>query len=226
VLRDIFPPWTWSVRRPLLLVAALAAIVFAGVTAIVVAMPYWSLDDSIDRFIQGVNWGPLALTFPFFSWLGGPGGLYMQATVLLLVLLLNRRALMLAIAAHVGGLSYLITVNLVHRPRPILSQIVRITEHPGSTSFPSGHLIFITISTTVLMLCLGYRYLPRWAWPIGWVVVGAVVLTTGVDRVYVGAHWPSDVLAGISIAVAWLALVTSFRWLSDRALDPKAGLQT
>jgi undecaprenyl-diphosphatase len=218
----MFPSWTWSVRRPLLVVAAAAGILAAALLAVVVAMPYWPLDDSVDRFIQGVDWGPLTLSFPFFSWLGGSGGLYMQGVVILLVLLLNRRALMLALAAHVGGLSYLITVNLVHRPRPILSQVVRITEHPGSTSFPSGHLIFITISTTVLMLCLGYRYLPRWARPIGWAVVGAIVLATGVDRIYVGAHWPSDVLEGILLAVGWLALVTSFRWLSDRALDPKA----
>ena len=196
------------------------ALVAAGLTATVIANPYWQLDDSVDRSIQGINWGPLALTFPFFSWLGGPGGIYMQVVVILLVLLLNRRALMLALAAHVGGLSYLIIVNLVNRPRPIASQIVRITEHPGSTSYPSGHLIFITISASVLMLCLGYRYLPRWAIPIGWAAVAAIVLTVGIDRIYVGAHWPSDVLAGISLAVAWLALVTSLRWFSDRALEP------
>jgi len=50
--------------------------------------------------------------------------------------------------------------------------------------------------------------------------VAAIVLTVGIDRIYVGAHWPSDVLAGISLAVAWLALVTSLRWFSDRALEP------
>jgi|ERR1700674_3178795 len=218
--RTFFPPWTWAVHRPLLVVAGVVALVAAGLTATVIANPYWQLDDSVDRSIQGINWGPLALTFPFFSWLGGPGGIYMQVVVILLVLLLNRRALMLALAAHVGGLSYLIIVNLVNRPRPIASQIVRITEHPGSTSYPSGHLIFITISASVLMLCLGYRYLPRWAIPIGWAAVAAIVLTVGIDRIYVGAHWPSDVLAGISLAVAWLALVTSLRWFSDRALEP------
>ena len=86
--KTFFPPWTWAVHRRLLVVAAVAALVAAGLTATVIANHYWQLDDDIDRFIQGVNWGPLALTFPFFSWLGGPGGLYMQAAVLLLRALL------------------------------------------------------------------------------------------------------------------------------------------
>ena len=96
-----------------------------------------------------------------------------------------------------------------------------MTEHPGSTSFPSGHLIFITISLAVVMLCLGRRYLPGWARPIGWAVVAAIVLDVGLDRIYVGAHWPSDVLAGILIATAWITLVASIRWLSDRSLASK-----
>jgi membrane-associated phospholipid phosphatase len=145
----------------------------------------------------------------------------MQVVVIILVLLLNRRAWLLALAALAGGLSYLIVVNLVNRPRPTVGQILRVTEHPGSTSYPSGHLIFITISAAVLMLCIGYRYLPRWARPIGWAFVAGIVLATGLDRIYVGAHWPTDVLAGVLIATAWLSLVVSIRRISDRALETK-----
>jgi membrane-associated phospholipid phosphatase len=220
--KALFPPWTTSVHRPLLAVSAAMWVVVAGLVAVVVANPYWQLDDSVDRSIQATNLGPLTLTFPFFTWLGGPGGIYMQVVAFLVVLLLNRRAYLLALACLAGGLSYLITVNLVNRPRPTAAQILRVTEHPGSTSFPSGHLIFITISAALLMLCIGYRYLPRWAIPIGWAVVAAIVLATGLDRIYGGAHWPSDVLAGASIAIAWVTLVASVRWISDRALHRDA----
>ena len=82
------------------------------------------------------------------------------------------------------------------------------------------------IVLAVLLLCLGHRYLPRWALPIGWVVVAAVVVAVGLDRVSVGAHWPSDVLAGMLIATSWLALVISIRWISDPALDPKPKVET
>ncbi len=205
------------IRVPMLAVAIASAIAVGVITAIVLMHPYLQLDATVERDIQATNLGPLTVTFPFFTWLGGPGGIPMQIVVILLVLLLNRRAWFLALAALAGGLWYEAIVHLVNRPRPVVGQILRVTEHPGSTSFPSGHIIFITISAAVLMLCLGHRYLPRWARPIGWVVVAAIVVDVGLDRIYAGTHWPSDVLAGLLIAIAWLTFVVSLRRVTDRA---------
>jgi len=205
------------IRGPLL-AAAIAATALVGIlTGIVVMNPYLSIDATFERDIQATNLGPLTLTFPFFTWLGGPGGIPMQIVVIVLVLLLNRRAWLLALAALAGGLWYEVIVHLVNRPRPAVGQILRVTEHPGSTSYPSGHLIFITISAAVLMLCIGHRYLPRWARPLGWAVVAGIVMAVGLDRIYAGVHWPSDVLAGILIATAWLSFVLSIRWIRDHA---------
>jgi membrane-associated phospholipid phosphatase len=201
----------------MLAVAIVSAIGVGVITAIVVMHPYLQLDATVERDIQATNLGPLTLTFPFFTWLGGPGGIPMQVVVILLVLLLNRRGWFLALAALAGGLWYEAIVHLVNRPRPTVGQILRVTEHPGSTSFPSGHIIFITISAAVLMLCLGQRYLPRWARPLGWAVVAGIVVAVGLDRIYAGTHWPSDVIAGLLIAVAWLAFVLSLRRVTDRA---------
>jgi membrane-associated phospholipid phosphatase len=210
------------IRVPMLVVAIAAAVAVGIITAVVVMHPYLSLDATVERDIQATNLGPLTATFPFFSWLGGPGGIPMQIVVILLVLLLNRRAWILALAVLAGGLWYEIVVHLVSRPRPAVGQILRVTEHPGSTSYPSGHLIFITISLAILMLCVGYRYLPRWARPIGWAVVAAIVVAVGLDRIYTGTHWPSDVLAGVLIAIAWVSLVLSVRRISDPAFASKA----
>jgi undecaprenyl-diphosphatase len=208
------------IRVPLLVIAIVAAIAVGVITGVVVMHPYLSLDATVERDIQATNLGPLTMTFPFFTWLGGPGGVPMQIVVILLVLLFNRRAWFLALAALAGGLWYEAIVHLVNRPRPVVGQILRVTEHPGSTSFPSGHIIFITISAAVLMLCLGYRYLPRWARPIGWAVVAVIVVAVGLDRIYAGTHWPSDVIAGLLIAIAWLTFVASLRRVTDRAFAP------
>lgn len=216
VLKTLFPPWTAAVRWRWLAVAAACFAGAAVLALIALADPRWSVDVAIDRAIQSVNWGPLTVLFPIYRWLGGPGGgIYMQAGAILIVLLLNRRAWLLAIAATAGGVSYSLIVNYVNRPRPTVADMIRISEHPGATSFPSGHVIFITISFGLVMLCVGYRYLPRRAIPIGWAVVAAVVLSAAISRVYVGAHWPTDVVASMLIGFGWLALVASIRWLSD-----------
>jgi membrane-associated phospholipid phosphatase len=67
------------------------------------------------------------------------------------------------------------------------------------------------------MLCLGRRFLPRWAQPVGWAVVVLLIVANGIGRIYVGAHWPTDVLEGLLVAIAWLSFILSVRWISDRA---------
>jgi membrane-associated phospholipid phosphatase len=204
------------VRLPFLAGAVGALLVVAAITAIVVMHPYLSLDASIERDLQRIDLGPVTKAFPFLSWLGGPGGIYMEASVLFLVLVLNRRDWLLAIAVLAGGIWYEVMVHLVNRPRPTVIEVLRVTEHPGASSFPSGHLIFVTLCAAALMLCLGDRYLSHRARVIGWTVVAGIVITEGVDRIYVGAHWPTDVLGGVLIATAWVSLLMSVRGIFER----------
>ena len=141
----------------------------------------------------------------------------MTAATIALVLLFNRRAWLLAAMAIAGGVWYEALLLLANRPRPTADQVLRIAEHPGATSFPSGHVIFLTIDLAVLMLCIGHRYLPAWANRTGWTVVGLIALLVAVSRVYVGAHWPLDVLASLLVAFGWVCLVASIRRISEPA---------
>ena len=204
-------------RQALLAVAALCAAAVAGLTILVKTTPYIPLDDSVLRAIQSLDLGPLTAPFPFFRWAGGPGGTYVAAATFALVLLFNRRAWLLAVAAIAGGVWYEVLIAVAHRARPAADQVLRITEHPGATSFPSGHVIFLTIDLAVLMLCIGHRYLPAWGRLIGWMMVGAISLLIAVSRVYVGAHWPLDVVASLLVAFGWVCLVASIRRISDPA---------
>ena len=194
-------------NKTLITVAALCALSAAVVAVYVVGHPFIPEDATIERDIQSTNWGPLTLTFPIFSWIGDA-----------LILLFNRRAWILAAAAALTGVWYVLLSHLINRPRPTTAQVLQVTEHPSASSFPSGHTIFVLTVMTVLMLCLGRRFLPRWAHPVGWAVVVLIVLANAISRIYTGAHWPTDVLAGILIGVAWISFVVSLRWVSDRAL--------
>ncbi len=189
---------------------------------LVKSSPYLAVDDSIARAIQSVDLGPIAVLFPAFRWAGGSGAAFTEGAAVLLVLVFNRRAWLLAAASLAGGGWYPLIVRFASRPRPAPGQVLHITEHPGASSFPSGHVIFITIALGIAMLCVGHRYLHGWMRIVAWVIAGAVVLLVAISRVYVGAHWPFDVLASMLIAGGWLSLVASIRWLSDRAFDEKA----
>jgi membrane-associated phospholipid phosphatase len=205
------------VNKRLLSVAVVTAIAAAAIAIYVAGHPYVPEDVTIERDIQSTNWGPLALTFPIFSFIGDAKGAVLEAIIFVLVLVFNRRAWIVAAGAALTGVWYVLLSHLIIRPRPTTAQVLQVTEHPGASSFPSGHTIFIVTVTVVLMLCLGRRFLPRWAQPIGWALVVLIVLGNAIGRIYVGAHWPTDVLEGVLIAVAWLSFILSVRWLSDRA---------
>jgi membrane-associated phospholipid phosphatase len=208
------------VNKPLLTVAALCTLAAAIIAFYVAGHPYIPEDATIERDIQSTNWGPLTLTFPIFSWIGDAKGAVLEAVVFVLVLLFNRRAWTLAAAGALTAVWYVLLSHLIDRARPRVPLVLQVTEHPSASSFPSGHTMFIVTVMTVLMLCLGRRFLPRWAQPVGWALVVLVILANAISRIYTGAHWPTDVLAGILIATAWLAFVVSLRWISDRALAP------
>jgi len=215
-------PAGFVIRGPLLAVAIAAAVAAGGITVVVRMHPYLALDATVERDLQATNWGPLALAFPIYSWIGDAKGAVLEAIAFIAVLIWNRRAWILAVAGALTGAWYVVLSHLIIRARPTTAQVLQVTEHPSASSFPSGHTIFIATLTSVLMLCLGHRFLPRWALPIGWAVVAVIVFDGAISRIYVGAHWPSDVLAGLLIATAWLTFVLSVRWISDRAFaSPK-----
>lgn len=207
-----------SVHLPMLALAVGATVAVAILTAVVVMHPHLAVDVTVERDVQATQWGPLALTFPIFSWIGDAKGAILEAAVFVAVLVFNRRAWLVAAVASASGLWYAVLSHLVIRARPTTPQVLQVLEHPGASSFPSGHTIFIATVATVLMLCLGDRFLPTWGRAIGWVVVGLTVLACAISRIDTGAHWPTDVLAGVLIATAWLSFTVSLRRLSDPIL--------
>jgi membrane-associated phospholipid phosphatase len=206
-------------RRPLLVVAAFCGVGLAALTAFTYANSFLVLDASIERAAQGINVGPLSALFDFYREIGGPFGLVAEGIVFAIVLLLNRHSWRLLVAGAVASGWYLLISHVVIRLRPTVPDVLRVTEHPSASSYPSGHTILFLFYATILMVCLGLKFIPRRWQPVGWAVAVLFVAVGGFSRVYSGAHWPTDVLAGALIGAGWLSLVLAIRWISDPVLE-------
>jgi undecaprenyl-diphosphatase len=150
-----------------------------------------------------------------------------SATVLGLVTLLvvgflllqgmARNALFVFVASTGGWLLNSAMKSFFQRPRP---DIVPHLRDVYTLSFPSGHAM-VSAAVYLTLGALTMRIAKRRATKF-YCIASAMFVTVlvGASRVYLGVHYPTDVLAGWLVGMSW-ALVC---WLVERAIERKAGL--
>jgi undecaprenyl-diphosphatase len=127
----------------------------------------------------------------------------------------KRAAALFVLAAGGGGALLSSALKLVFaRPRP---ELVAHLVDEASYSFPSGHATSSAVTYLTLGALLAREQSRRRM--KAYVIVAALVLTlaVGASRVYLGVHWPTDVLAGWSVGAAWAMLFWQVcAWLQRR----------
>lgn len=153
--------------------------------------------------------------------LGGPTVLGLTVAAVIGYLLLHglyRHSAFVLLASAGGWLLNGVLKEWFARPRP---DVVPHLRDVMSLSFPSGHAltsaaIFLTLGA--LLMRVAERRLVKFY--CMFVAVMATLLV-GVTRVYLGVHYPTDVLAGWLIGVSWAL----FCWLLERSIERSAGLK-
>ncbi len=116
---------------------------------------------------------------------------------------LEREAI--AVAVSLGGamLIYHLVKLLVSRPRPAVEHLQAVT----GSSFPSGH----ATQASALWFSLAFAIVAAGASPkLTWLATGLallIVVAVAVSRVYLGVHYPSDVVAGVLLGGGWATYV-------------------
>lgn len=133
---------------------------------------------------------------PFFSMLNN-SGIIAILTVVTLVLWRKYRYVGVTAASSLFMEFLLLNVwlkNMVQRTRPYVvdTDLVLLGDKPGDFSFPSGHTGSAFAVAVVMLLCMPRRY-----------GVPAIIMASliALSRIYNGAHYPTDVLGAIIIAV-------------------------
>ncbi|WP_407493109.1 phosphatase PAP2 family protein [Pseudooceanicola sp. MF1-13] len=149
--------------------------------------------------------------------LGGVTLLSLITLAVITALILKRQratAGFLAVAMLGGQVLSHVTKLGFSRPRP---DLVPHGVEVATASFPSGHSMMATVTylTLAVILTRSEKSIRLRAFYLGVAVI--LSLLVGTSRVYLGVHWPSDVLAGWSLGAFWaLGIWLVARWLQHR----------
>lgn len=189
-------------------------------------MAYVFGDPRISQFVQRFD-------DPYFHWLmvavSWPGYLGRQwfLALCVAVLLLRFRLKIEAAWMLISLVSCWLLTNaikfIIGRPRPALEDMVEVYAPSITKSFPSGHVTSYIALYGFLFYLVYTLMRPSRLRSALLIVFGAMVGLVGLSRVYLGAHWASDVLAGYCLGFSWLALMIHFYRSFDGALDQYRG---
>ncbi len=192
----------------ILLIAAVGG--FAAVVQDVLAKDRLvAMDQSVDHFFSGLRTTWTDTLFVAITELGDPfvtTTLVIAILGVLLALRLRRTALFWLLTAVGGSLGMQVLKWFFRLPRP-----TNLYEGISSYSFPSGHTTMSVVLYGFFAVLLARRLtgLRRW---LLFAAVGLIAFLIGFSRLYLGAHWFSDVLAGSLIGASWVALM-GIAWL-------------
>lgn len=156
------------------------------------------LQESRNPFVFGLLYG--------VSWIGfGVQSVIIALVALALLLLFRLRleALFAAIAVVGAGLLNTLLKAVVGRPRPE-TNLVHVVQQINSPSFPSGHVMHYTIFYGFLAFIIATHFRPSLVRNLLLGILITLIVLVGPSRVYLGEHWPTDVLGAYLISILCL----------------------
>ncbi|MGI8715628.1 MAG: phosphatase PAP2 family protein [Solirubrobacteraceae bacterium] len=200
--------------RFIALVAALAVLILAGIGLHLLSTLAGGDDLSLVRDLARERTDWLTTLAHGFSLLGRsivllPGAIAVALALAFVFVASGRDRDMQGLAIVTGIIGAMIIQNvdkaIVGRPRPPVVQL----EHVTGTSFPSGHATEATAFWLVLLIVIR---LGRWPRPLkrcATPAVGAIVVGVALSRVYLGVHYPTDVISGALLGGAWALTIAA-----------------
>ena len=161
-------------------------------------------------------------TLADFTALGGYPLLVPIGGIVICVLLLLRHrgaALFLFLSLAGGSIASTLLKQLFARPRP---DLVAHADRVFTSSFPSAHAMVATVAWLTLA-AITVRFVPRRSLRRFIMTMACIIaIIVGASRVYLGVHWPSDVLAGWAVGTAWAGCA----WLTAHYLEHHYAAET
>jgi len=177
-------------------------------------------DFHIITFVQSFENDTLTMIMKFFSFIGDTVPviiLTLGAAIFLYKVLHHRRELFLLIGTMIGStLLNVVLKYLFQRTRPDINRLV----FEEGFSFPSGHSM-AAFSLYGIVTFLLWRHLKtRNGRGLLLTFNSLMILIIGLSRIYLGVHYPSDVIGAYAASGFWLfTIVWYYQWLQERRLQ-------
>lgn len=194
-------------------VAAVALAVFCWLALLVALGQTLLFDLAVRDAVHSWAGSPLTAAMRVVTRLGEPPFLGLLGILVawrLRAIGQGRAALLLALSA-LGALAVSETLKLVfHRHRP---EAFFGFQEPSTYSFPSGHSMVSLSFYGVLCAIAAERTKSRAARYAEWIAASAMIFLIGFSRVYLGVHYPTDVLGGYAAALVWIVAARKISYL-------------
>lgn len=198
------------------LIIFIATLVFIGVAVGVQTGYLDGFDDAVRYRVYSMRSDKLTVFWRFITHSGDRYVVIILGIILLLIKSLREKyGVKFAIATLSSTALYQIMKYIFQRPRPDLA--LRLIEQ-GGYSFPSGHSMNCLVSYGILIyLLLRYCENRRLAKLLSF-GLGLLTILIGFSRVYVGVHYPTDIIGGWSLGIAVLvAMIYAFEKFDSRS---------
>jgi membrane-associated phospholipid phosphatase len=201
-------------------VFVIALAVYAVLAVLAYRYAYFEWDLVVSRRIQSIGLPGFYELMVGVSWLGSgftPSVMVVATGLLLIKARFRIEGVVCMFGVGLGNVVNHLLKYLIGRPRPD-SSLVEVMTRVSYDSFPSGHVTFYT-EFFGFMFFLAYVLLRRrWFRPTALAALGSLIALVGVSRIYLGAHWASDVLGAYLAGGAWLLLMIEVyrRWKAKR----------
>jgi undecaprenyl-diphosphatase len=202
-------------------ISLLFAIGFGAVAIMIGNKRIARFDEVCISAVQGLESRGWTSVMKFLTFIGSGKVVALLAVVLavFLYVVLKHRSELILFVWIIGGSALLNVVLklLFHRERPTLHRLIEETGF----SFPSGHSMAAFAFYGILTYLLWRHIASRWGRSILVLLCLLFIVGIGISRIYLGVHYPSDVLGGYLASAAWLGLSI---WIFEQRRKPKAGV--
>jgi undecaprenyl-diphosphatase len=198
--------------KELIIIYALVAAGIVGLILIVRNYPLSNFDLNITREIQKQRVWDLTFFMEIISIFGDPviAPLSIIFTSLFFFFTHRRREAYFTFAVILADLANILVKFLIHRPRPTLDD-ARILLKVSQTGFPSGHVVHYVVffGFFLAIMVAGKKIALFWRYFVG-SLSAFLILTVSFSRIYLGAHWATDVIGGYLFGFIYLGVILKY----------------